>query len=213
MPAADLPTIYGASYSVYVQALRLTLWAKGAAYELVEVDAWTEGKQPAHLARHPFGRIPAFRHGGVHLYETAPICRYVDEAFEGPSLQPSTPSGRASMGQAISIMDNYAYRTLVWGLYVEQVEVPRMGRTPDPRRLDASRREAPVCLAALDAIAPEAKWLSGDMLSLADLHAAPMFQLFAEAPQHNELMSGHPRLVAWSERIKAATLSAGILKS
>ena len=39
MPAADLPTVYGASYSVYVQALQLTLWAKGVAYDLVKVDA------------------------------------------------------------------------------------------------------------------------------------------------------------------------------
>lgn len=208
MRTADLPTVYGASYSVYVQALRLTLWAKGVGYNLVEVDAWTEGKQPAYRARHPFGRIPAFQHGDVRLYETAPTCRYVDEAFEGPALQPSAPSARASMGQTISIMDNYAYRTLVWGLYVEQVEGPRRGRRPDPVRLDTSRREAQVCLAALEAISPEGEWLSGDTLSLADLHAAPMFRLFAEAPEFDELMSSHPRLLRWTDRIKTATQPA-----
>ena len=212
MRAADLPTVYGASYSVYVQALRLTLWAKGVGYNLVEVDAWTEGKQPAYLARHPFGRIPAFQHGDVRLYETAPTCRYVDEAFEGPALQPSTPSGRASMGQAISIMDNYAYRTLVWGLYVEQVDGPRRGRRPDLVRLDAARREAPVCLAALEAISPEGEWLSGDTLSLADLHAVPMFRLFAEAPEYDELMSSHARLLKWAGRIKTATQPAGLFE-
>jgi glutathione S-transferase len=65
------PVLYGATYSVYVQAVRLTLWAKNVPYELVEVDAWTEGKSAEHLKRHPFGGIPAFEHEGVRLYETA----------------------------------------------------------------------------------------------------------------------------------------------
>lgn len=107
-------------------------------------------------------------------------------------------------------MDNYAYRTLVWGLYVEQVEAPRLGRKSDPRRLDASRRQAPVCLAALEAISAKGEWLSGDTLSLADLHAAPMFHLFAEAPEFDELMASHPRLLRWVERIKEATHPAGL---
>ena len=95
---------------MYVQAVQLTLWAKRVHYELVEVDVWSEGKDPEHLARHPFGRIPALEHGSVHLYETAPVCRYIDETFDGHTLQPPSPQLRAKMGQAISIMDNYAYQ-------------------------------------------------------------------------------------------------------
>jgi glutathione S-transferase len=110
------PIVYGAAYSVYVQAVRLTLAAKAAAYDLVEVDVFAPGGPgPQHLARHPFGRIPAFEHDGLTLYETAPICRYVDEAFSGPALQPADAAPRAVMGQAISVMDNYAYRSMVWG--------------------------------------------------------------------------------------------------
>jgi glutathione S-transferase len=89
----DCPIVYGAAYSVYVQAVRLTLWAKQVPYELVEVDVFAAGgPPPEHLARHPFGRIPAFKHNGLQLYETAPICRYIDESFEGPQLQPPTLS-------------------------------------------------------------------------------------------------------------------------
>ena len=84
------PVVYGADYSVYVRIVRLALEEKGVAYDLVPVDAFAEGGPGEdYLRRHPFGRIPAFEHDGFSLYETGAIARYVDEAFEGPRLQPA----------------------------------------------------------------------------------------------------------------------------
>jgi glutathione S-transferase len=206
------PVVYGLRSSVYVQALRLTLWAKTISYDLVEVDVWSQGQSPEHLGRHPFGKIPAFQHGDLRLYETSPTCRYVDEAFPGPALQPPTPIGRAVMGQAISIMDNYAYRSLVWGLYVEMIEGPRLGRAPDETRMQSARRLAATCLHALDSLAPDQPWLSGDMLTLADLHAAPMFNLFMMTADAAELMRPHARLQAWWERVSDHVAAAGVLQ-
>jgi glutathione S-transferase len=66
------PIVYGAAYSVYVQAVRLTLWAKQVPYDLVEVDVFGPAGPPAeYLSRHPFGRIPSFEHDGFRIYETA----------------------------------------------------------------------------------------------------------------------------------------------
>lgn len=196
-----MPVVYGASYSVYVQAVRLTLWAKTVPYACVEVDVWTEGRSPEHLLRHPFGRIPAFEHDHVRLYETAPICCYIDEAFTGAPRQPSSPLPRAVMGQAISIMDNYAYRSLVWGIYFERIEAPRRGRAPDVKRVEAGRKQGATCLRALDGLAPTGSWLAGDNPSLADFHAAPMFNLFMQAPDAAELMQPHSRLREWWARV------------
>jgi len=90
------PVLYGAAYSVYVRAVRLALAEKGVACRLVEVDVFAPGgPPPEHLARHPFGKIPAFEHDGFRLYEAGAISRYVDEAFEGPPLQPARPRERA----------------------------------------------------------------------------------------------------------------------
>jgi len=204
------PVVYGAAYSVYVQALRLTLWAKGVAYDLVEVDAWTEGKQLEHLARHPFGRIPAFRHGALQLHETAAICRYVDEAWPGPALQPATAAARAKMALAIAILDNYGYQALVWDTYVQEVGAPERGRPSDPKRLAEGRRQAPICLRSLEALA-DGPWLAGDELSLADCHAAPMFNLFLKAPGGLQMMRAAPRLTAWWDRVSAAFLPAEVM--
>lgn len=204
--------LYGASYSVYVQAVRLTLWAKSVPYELVEVNVFAPGGPPKeHLVRHPFGRIPAFEHGSLKLYETAPICRYGDEAFAGPRLQPPTASARAVMGQAISIMDNYAYRSLVWGIYVEQLSKPQRGIDSDRKIIEAARPKAAICLAALERLT-SADWLAGKEMTLADLHAAPMFALFMRTPDAEELMRPNARLLQWWERVWSRVKEAGIVE-
>src|SRR5262249_12100896 len=84
------PVVYGHAYSTYTRTARLVLEEKGIEYELEEVDILQgAGQSPAHLARQPFGKVPAFEHDGFRLYETIAITRYIDEAFPGPKLQPA----------------------------------------------------------------------------------------------------------------------------
>ena len=198
------PVLYGAAYSVYVRAARLALAEKGVGYRLVEVDVFALGGPPAeHLARHPFGKIPAFEHDGFALFETGAITRYVDEAFDGPPLQPADPKARARMNQAIGVLDSYVYPDLVWGIYVERVEAPRRGRPADEARIARLLPRAETCLAALEAIMGDGPWLAGPALTLADLHAAPMFALFRQTPEGLETMSRHRGLEAWWTAVSA----------
>lgn len=67
------PIIYGPALSTYVRTVRLVLEEKAAEYQLIEIDILKgDHKSPEHLARHPFGRVPAFEHDGFTLYEPAP---------------------------------------------------------------------------------------------------------------------------------------------
>lgn len=196
--------LFGASYSVYVRAARLALAEKGVPYRLEPVDVFAEGGPPAaHLARHPFGRIPAFQHDGFGLYETGAITRYVDEAFPGPALQPRAPQARARVNQLIGLVDAYAYRTLVWDLYVERVSKPRRGAAPDEARIAAAIPTARLCLAALGDLMGDGPWLVGETPTLADLHAAPVFAYATETPEVRELMSEAPKVAAWWERMRS----------
>jgi glutathione S-transferase len=61
--------------------------------------------------------------------------------------------------------------------------------------------KAEVCLSALAELMDEAPWLAGPTISLADLHAAPMFAAFRLAPEGERLLSRHYRLVGWWDRI------------
>jgi len=153
-----------------VRAVRLALEEKGVEYELVPVDIFAPGgPPPEHMARHPFGKIPAFEHAGFRLYEAGAITRYVDEAFAGPPLQPLDPRSRARMNQIISILDSYAYRTLVWDIYVERIVRPTTGSTTDEARVTAAMPKAEICLFTLAELMGESSWLAGPVISLADL--------------------------------------------
>jgi glutathione S-transferase len=198
------PILFGAPYSVYVRSVRLALAEKGVPYRLVEVDVFAPGGPPAeYLAqRHPFGRIPAFEHDGFRLYETGAIARYVDEAFAGPRLQPSDPRDRARMNQIISVLDNYAYRTLVWDIFVERVRGPAQGRQSDEARIAAALPKARACLTALTELMGENPFLAGHDLTLADLYAAPMLIYFRMAVEGAALLGEAPALAAWLGRME-----------
>lgn len=192
------PIVFGAAYSVYVRAVRLTLWEKRISYRLQEVDIFAPGGPPAdYLERQPFGRIPAFEHDGFKLYETAAITRYVDEAFDGPRLQPEGAMQRARMNQVIGILDSYAYRTLVWDIYVERIDAPREGRAADEPKIAAALPRARICLDELTRLMDRSPFLAGDALTLADLHAAPMFAYFLAAPEGTAMLAERPALAGW----------------
>src|SRR5262245_42056540 len=50
-------------------------------------------KDPAHLARHPFGRIPTYEEGDLVLFETGAIVFHIAERHEG--LLPHDANARA----------------------------------------------------------------------------------------------------------------------
>ncbi|WP_346894634.1 glutathione S-transferase family protein [uncultured Roseibium sp.] len=195
--------LFGADYSVYVRICRLVLEEKQVGYELMPVDVFAENGPPNWYAeKHPFGKIPTLEHGDLALFETGAITRYVDEAFEGPALQPDGPVSRARMNQILSILDNYAYPSLVWGLYVEQVSKPTRGGLTDETRVAEALPLALTCLKTLEALKHPGPWLLGDRLTLADLYAAPMFACFIQAPASAALMADCPSITDWWLRIR-----------
>jgi glutathione S-transferase len=202
MQPTEHPIVFGAAYSVYVRAVRLALEEKGVHDELVPVDIFAPaGPPPEHKARHPFGKIPGFEHAGFRLYEAGAITRYVDEAFPGPRLQPEDPRHRARMNQIISILDSYAYRTLVWDIYVERVSRPASGAAADEQKIAAALPKAEICLSALAELMGKAPWLAGTAITLADLHAAPIISAFRLAPEGASLLGREIRLREWWARV------------
>ncbi len=196
------PVVFGAAYSVYVRAVRLALAEKGVPYRLEEVDIFADGgPPPGYLERHPFARIPAFEHDGFRLYEATAISLYIEEAFEGPPLMPggarAEVRARARVHQLVGILDNYAYRTLVWDVFVERVRIAQSGGTPDEAKIAAALVRARICLTALEDLKGGAPWLAGARVSLADLRALPMFELFRKAPEGARLLDDHSGLARW----------------
>jgi glutathione S-transferase len=199
------PRLYGMDYSVYVRIAKLALAEKGVEYEHVPVSVFAAGGPPDwYLERHPFKRMPAFEHDGFQLYETAAITRYVDEAFDGPALQPADVKARARMAQVIGLLDAYGYRPMVWDVYIERVDRPNEGKPSDAALIASGLDKSRTCLAALAKLkAPGDDWLLGDRLTLADLHAAPMFAYFAKAPEGAAMIGDFPEIASWWRRVSA----------
>ena len=194
----ERPVVFGATYSVYVRIVRLALEEKGVGYDLEEVDIFApDGPPPGYLERHPFGRIPAFQHGDVRLFEAAAICRYADEAFDGPSLTSDRLDERALMAQTIGMLDSYAYRALVWDVFVETVANPAEGDATDPAVVERGLKTAEVVVRVMDQQLAANSYLAGADISLADLHAWPMIDYFKRSPQGGEMIGRRANLKAW----------------
>ena len=201
---SEWPILFGARYSVYVQAVRLTLEEKGVPYAIEDVDVFApDGVPPNYLHRNPFGKIPAFEHQGFALYEASAIERYVDEGFPGPPLQPAEAQQRARMNQALSVLDAYCYRTFVWDIYVEGVSRPRKGLPSDEAKVATALPVAERCLSALEQIMGKQSCLAGAALSLADLHATPIFTCFQKAPEGKRTLAANSALQAWFDRMSS----------
>ncbi|TPI83272.1 glutathione S-transferase family protein [Mesorhizobium sp. B2-8-9] len=192
------PILYGADYSVYVRIARMALEEKGVGYELVPLDIFAAEGIPAwYLEHHPFGRIPAFEHDGFRLFETGAITRYVDEAFDGPALQPADARGRARMVQISGMLDAYGYRAMVWDVAVERLEKT----PPDEALIAGGLNQAETVLKALTSLKAKGPWLLGEQLTLADLHAAPIIAYFVKVEEGRKLLSRFPVLQEWWDRI------------
>jgi len=91
-------TVYGIPGSPFLRSVEIVLKEKDVPYHFHALKPG-EHKQPDYIARHPFGRVPAFEHDGFAIYETQAILRYLDEVFPSPPLTPGSAKERARMNQ------------------------------------------------------------------------------------------------------------------
>lgn len=196
--------LHGPAYSTYARTARLVLEEKGAPYELREVDILKgEAQLPAHLARQPFGKVPALDHDGFALFETFAIARYLDEALPGPKLQPEDARRRARMTQICGVLDSYGYGAMIGKVFWQAAIVPMQGGTPDKAVLEEGLQQAGRVLDVLEGLAAEGgEFLcGGGQLSLADLFLAPILEYFAMTEPGRAALAQRPRIAGWWQRL------------
>jgi glutathione S-transferase len=189
--------VYGTEFSTYVRTVRMAFEEKGAAYELRDVSVVRgEQKQAAHLARNPFGTVPAFEHDGLAVYETSPILRYVDQVCPGPALTPEDPKQRARMNQVISIIDYHGYASMIGQIVVQRLFTVLLPNGTDEAVVKAGVSKAQLCLQELERIRGGHKFLAGNQVSLADLYVVPIIFYLKLTPE-KELLAPLRGLDAW----------------
>lgn len=196
-------TLYGPVYSSYTRIVRLALAEKAVEYDLVEIDYVFKGthRSEEHLARHPFGKLPVLDHDGFRVYETTAIARYVDEAFDGPALQPSDARARARMNQVIGIVDSYVTPLWILGIFMPRVVSPLLSQAPDERLIADSSAKAGLVAHVLDSFLAEGPYFAGARASLADFFVYPQYVYAVMTEEVRRVLADAANLQAWAERM------------
>lgn len=185
--------IIGPALSTYVRTARMACIEKGVDYDLEEVALGSDDA----ARHHPFRKVPALRHGSLHLYETAAMVRYIDTAFPGPALTPADPKAAALMEQWISVSGSYLYP-----IVIASIVLPRFGFTEaDEGAIAAAHERARDCLGVLDRGLASNDWFAGRELSLADLFPAPILFYFGMTPEGQKTIPENAALSRWYQRL------------
>jgi glutathione S-transferase len=193
--------IYGHPWSINTRKVLMTLAEKGHEGELVLVNLPKgEHKQPDHMARHPFGKVPVLDDGFL-LYESAAINRYLDRTLAGPPLVPGGAEGAARVDQWISVADSY-FAPHAQSLVLETVFRRHLGGERNAQAIDAARAGMQPVLDAMDRGLASSAYLGGPEFSLADVHFMPYLEYLAQTGQ-GEHVEGRRSLKEWWARVSS----------
>lgn len=166
-----------------------------------------EHKQPEHLARQPFGVIPALEDGvgdsaTVSLYESRAITRYIDSS-RGRKLQPSIESHPQQVGwmeQWISL-EQGTITPIVEKIVIQRVFAPFRGQKADEEIVAKAVEQSKQPLDIMDRHLDGKQYLAGDVFTLADAYFMPYFHHIVANTPEKEIILSRPNLAAWWKRI------------
>jgi glutathione S-transferase len=194
--------VWGIPGSPYLRSTLLGLEEKGASWRLSPVGMG-QAQSPAHLARHPFGRIPVVDHGDFRLYEAQAILRYLDRVIPAPALSPADPRAAARVDQVMNITDWYFFPQVGAGIAFQRVVAPRFGLPVDEARIAENLPKARVCIAELARLLGDQPYFGGEAVSLADLHLVTQAVFLEEFDEGRALLAPHANFAAWLTRMQA----------
>ncbi len=172
--------------------VRWALEEAGRAYQ-VRLLSFKDIKDPAHLARQPFGQIPTYEEGDLTLFESGAIVLHIAERHEG--LLPDDPNARA---QAVSWM--FAAVSTIEPPIIE-LETARYLEGNQPwhdSRLPVLQARIHNRLAELSGRLGNSDWLDG-AFSAGDLMMVTVLQRL----HSSNLVTAYPNLSAYIARAEA----------
>jgi glutathione S-transferase len=187
--------VYGHPMSTCTRKVLTTLLETNTPYELFMVDfAKGEHKQPAHMARQPFGQVPTIDDGGFTMYESRAICRYVNEKAGG-KLVPKELTGRAKMEQWMSIeTSNFS------GAAMKFVYEHTFKRPQTPEVLAAAEKQLDTALDVMDAELTKQPYLAGSEFTIADICFMPYVEYVMTSPVKANIQK-RSNVAAWWNRV------------
>lgn len=221
-------TLYHNDMSTCAQKVRFALAEKGLEWTGQHLDLRALDQQkPEYLKLNPNAVVPTLQHDDLVIIESTVINEYIDDAFPGPALRPSSAAGRARMRLWTKKLDEglhaatgvistaiaFRYQKLDKG--EDNVRLS-LQNTPDPDK--RQRNESTIfegvrssffegavigfdtLLAQFETALAQQSWLAGPEISLADIAYAP-YMTRLEHLQMSALWSNRPRVAEWYGRL------------
>ena len=187
--------LYGNPGSTCTRKVLMTLEESKTPYELSNLDFMKgEHKADAHVARQPFGQMPALDDDGFAMYESRAMMRYIAEKASSP-LEPKDVKARATMEQWISIeTSNFTPHAMKF------VYHHFMGRKQDEQAMEAATAGLDKACDVLEARLATSPYLAGTDMTLADVAYMPYIEYAMNTPA-KAVFEKHPALMAWWKRL------------
>ena len=166
-------------------------------------------KEPEHLARNPFGTVPALElDDGTFLMESLAIIEYLEAKFPEATLYAGTPEQIGKAKDLERIVDLRLGGPM--GTYGHATNSP-LGRPPEPEKAAQCLATMQTPLDYLEQLLGDGRpLLGGDQVNVADctMQSSLQFIRFVEA----DVFGGRPLLRAWDERYRVRPAAQSVLK-
>ena len=173
--------------------VRWALEEAGFPYRVRTVALGPDQRSPEHLARQPFGQVPAIEEDGLTLFESGAIVLHIAERSE--ALLPRDPAGRArAIGWVFAALNSVetAIQQLAVIDFFHADEAWAKERRPG---VEAFARDR---LAMLEAALGDRQYLEG-RFTVGDLLMSDVLRIV----DGSDLLDAYPALKAYKERCAA----------
>jgi glutathione S-transferase len=209
--------LFHAHNSTCSQKVRLCLAEKGIRDWIsrpVDISK-RENLSPEYLAINPNGVVPAFRHNGRSIIESAVMCEYLDEVFpHQPRVVPNSPVERAHMRAWLRYIDEVpsmairvpSFQKVFMSRFQTMTEAEfKSFADANPLRRGFLLKIGPDGFSKLDydiANLAQSSFLCGESYTVADACITPIIVRLEDLGMEG-LMAQHPHLRGWYKRIQA----------
>ncbi|MGZ3409430.1 MAG: glutathione S-transferase family protein [Xanthobacteraceae bacterium] len=187
--------IIGFPQSTYTRVARMACEEKGVDYELKPAPPHS----PEVNSIHPFGKIPAMRHGEYELCESKAIATYLDGTFNGPKLIPEDPRAAAETEKWVSIVNTMVDPVWIRRYLFGYIFPKTADGKPDRAMIDAAVPEMRKQADILDRGLARGSF-SGNGYSFADINLMPILSYVVNFPEGKEIVDGSKNLKAFYEK-------------
>lgn len=178
----------------FVQRVAIALLEKNIAFERETIDL--ANKPEWFLAMSPSGKVPLLIVGEEDesqtvLFESFPICEFIEDEYRQVPLHPTVPLKRAKhrawMEFATAAMGD------AWGMI----------NSLDKEGFVHKASELRGKLMKLDSVLVAGPYFEGPEFSMVDVVMAPIFRFFEvlNSPAQNVVLDGLPRVEAWRQSL------------